>query len=123
MGRRYRSPGPTPAVHPRHPVRVPPFSPEATAETHLVGLRWGETAGLRRERLRLLERKLDIVETLIEIDGGRLEPGPPKTVNRTVTLPGYVVEVLAAHMARFPSETYIFTSPTGTPLRRHNFGR
>ena len=87
------------------------------------GLRWGETAGLRRERIRLLERKLDIVETLIEIDGGRLESGPPKTGNRTVTLPRYLVEVLAAHMARFPSETYIFTSPTGASLRRHNFGR
>jgi hypothetical protein len=42
-----------------------------------VGLRWGETAGLPRKRLRLLERKLDIAETLIEIDGGRLESGPP----------------------------------------------
>jgi integrase len=88
-----------------------------------VGLRWGETAGLRRERLRLLEKKLDIVETLIEIDGGRLESGPPKTGNRTVTLPGYVVEVLAEHMARFPSDIYIFTSPAGAPLRRRNFGR
>ncbi|MGH2528263.1 MAG: tyrosine-type recombinase/integrase [Actinomycetota bacterium] len=26
-------------------------------------------------------------------------------------------------MARFPCETYIFTSPTGAPLRRRNFGR
>lgn len=88
-----------------------------------VGLRWGELAGLRRERLRLLERKIDIVETLIEIDGGRLESGPPKTGNRTVTLPMYVVEMLAQHLARFPSENYVFTSPRGTPLRRHNFSR
>jgi hypothetical protein len=50
----------------------------------------------------------------IELLRGRLlESGPPQTDKRTVSLPGYAVEVLAAHMARFPSETYIFTSPTG----------
>jgi integrase len=84
-------------------------------------LRWGELAGLRCNRLRLLERKADIRETAIEV-GGRLILGPPKTGERTVTLPAFVADELAAHMARWPdSQGFVFPAPEGGPLRRNNF--
>ena len=43
-----------------------------------VGLRWGELAGLKVPRLRLLERKIDVAESLVEV-GSRSVWGPPKT--------------------------------------------
>jgi integrase len=67
-----------------------------------VGLRWGELAGLRVSRLRLLERKLNVVETVVKVSG-HLTSGPPKTGDRTVTLPRYIVDALAEHLARFPA--------------------
>jgi hypothetical protein len=58
------------AIHPRYRALV------------LLGaygaLRWGELAGLRAARLRLLQRRIDVLETLIEVQG-RIVAGPPKT--------------------------------------------
>lgn len=84
-------------------------------------LRWGELAGLRVRRLRLLERKLDIVETAIEVSG-RLVFGPPKTGTRTVTLPASIGEELGAHLARYPdAQGFVFSAPEGGALRHRNF--
>jgi hypothetical protein len=44
--------------YPMRPYRVEPLILTAG----YVGLRWGELAGLRVSRLRLLERKLNVVE-------------------------------------------------------------
>lgn len=52
-----------------------------------------------------------------------------KESRRTITLPGFLCDVLAAHLASFPpnvhveSETLVFTGPNGAPLRRSNFAR
>jgi len=87
-------------------------------------LRWGELAGLRVTRLRLLERRIDIVETLVEV-GSSLAFGPPKTGRRTVSIPGPLVDELARHLTQYrPGEDgLVFTSPAGTPMRHANFYR
>jgi integrase len=88
-----------------------------------TGLRWGELSGLKRQRLDLLRRRLAVVETLIEVNG-RVSFGQPKTRRsvRSVSLPQQAVDVLARHLVRHTGEL-VFTSPEGTPLRRHSFHR
>jgi integrase len=78
-------------------------------------LRWGELAGLRVSRLRLLERKVEVVET---------PEGEPKWGSAgTVNIPPEVADELAAHLAAFPPgpDGLVFTSPEGKPLNYHNF--
>jgi integrase len=83
------------------------------------GLRIGELAGLRRSRVDLLRGTVQVAEIVVEVRG-ILHVGPPKTraSRRTVGLPRFVVEELAAHLGR-PSglEALVFTAPQGGPLR------
>jgi integrase len=63
------------------------------------GLRIGELAGLRRNRVDLLHGTVQVAEIVVEVRGV-LHIGPPKTraSRRTVGLPRFVVEELAAHL-------------------------
>lgn len=93
-----------------------------------TGLRWGELAGLRVDRLDMLRRRIDVAEILVEVDGS-LSFGPPKTKKSRsrVGFPPFLADVLAAHIAALPdpdqSRRLVFTSEEGTPLRRSNFRR
>src|SRR3954467_2346645 len=87
------------------------------------GLRWGELAGLRRDRVNVLARSVHVVEQLTEV-GGKLAFGPPKTAagRRKVTLPRFLAEALGEQMG--PTDSgLVFTAPDGQPMRRSNFGR
>jgi integrase len=90
------------------------------------GLRWGEAAALRRGRCDLLRSRIDVVESLAEVNGS-LHFGPTKThQNRTVRLPRSVSELLATHLAaNVPSrpDALVFTAPNGGPLHLSNFRR
>jgi integrase len=89
-----------------------------------TGLRFGELAALKVSRLDMLRRTIRVEETLSEVSG-HLAFGPPKTAaaRRTVTLPKTLVEVLAAHLAKYPvgEEGLIFTAPAAGPLRATQF--
>ncbi len=89
-----------------------------------VGLRWGELAGLKPERVDLLRRTIVITEQLVEV-GGHLPFGPPKTSasKRTVSVPAGLVELLTEHLGRRPVRTsgLVFPTASGTPMRRSNF--
>lgn len=88
-----------------------------------TGLRWGELAGLKRTRLNLLRRRIDVVETVVEISG-QLVTGPPKTGERSVTLTARLAEILEEHLAQHrDKEGYVFGALEGGPLRRSNFMR
>lgn len=91
-----------------------------------TGLRWGELAGLRRARVDLDRRVIEVVEQLNEFSG-RIEWGPPKTATgqRAVSLPGGLVELLAEQLARPMVERsgLVFPTPLGEPMRRSNFAR
>lgn len=86
-----------------------------------TGMRWGELTGLRRDRLDLPRRKLQIDQTLVDVNGA-LSVGQPKTrgSRRSVSLPQPVVAALWAHLAGATGDL-VFTSPDGQPLRRSNF--
>jgi integrase len=87
------------------------------------GLRIGELAGLRRERVDLLRGTVEVAQIMTEV-AGKLQVGPPKTraSRRTVGLPRAVVDALAGHLAPGgePSD-FVFTSPQGGPLRVTSF--
>jgi integrase len=83
------------------------------------GLRIGELAGLRRSRVDLLRGTVTVAEIVVEVRGV-LHMGPPKTraSRRTVGLPRFVVEELAAHLdSPGDPEHFVFTAPQGGPLR------
>jgi integrase len=91
-----------------------------------TGLRWGELAGLRSERLNTHRSTITVVEQLTELSG-QLAWAEPKTAagRRTVSLPGALTELLAARLDRLEVETsgLVFPTPLGEPLRRSNFAR
>lgn len=88
------------------------------------GLRLGELAGLRRARVDLVRRRVDVVETLVEVRGHH-HFGPPKTRagRRSVPLPGPVADVLMEHMAALEPGQLVFPAPEGGPLRASLFRR
>jgi integrase len=86
------------------------------------GLRLGELAGLRRDRLDLVRGQVNVVETLLEVDN-RHSLGPPKTRagRRAVPLPRTVVAELERHAAGIDPTRLVFTAPEGGPLRASLF--
>ena len=90
------------------------------------GLRWGEAVALRRKRCELLRSRVEVAESLAEARG-RLHFGTTKThQRRMVVIPGFLRELLAAHLAAKVSdgpEALVFTSREGQPLRNSNFRR
>ena len=86
-----------------------------------TGMRWGELAGLPRIRLDLLRRRLEVAQTLVDVNGV-LSFGEPKTPQsrRYVSLPPTLVRALAQHLDGHTGEL-VFTNEHGSPLRRSNF--
>ena len=91
-----------------------------------AGLRWGELAGLKVERIDLLRQTITVTEQLTEVNG-TLACGPPKTAagRRTVNVSRFLVEMLADRLCEPLTATsgLVFPSPEGTPMRRSNFRR
>jgi len=88
------------------------------------GLRAGELAALRVDRVNTLARTLDVVDSLSEAPGG-ISVGPTKTGRRrSILLPRFLAQLLGEHIGRYGSpEGWVFTSPEGGPLRHRNFYR
>ncbi len=86
------------------------------------GLRWGELVALRRGRVDVLRRTLQITQSATEI-AGRLEFGTTKThQSRTVHLPAFVSEMVGRHLEDVEDtvEALVFVAPRGGPLRYPN---
>ena len=68
----------------------------------VCGLRWGECAGLRVGALKFADRTLAVLEQRTRGAGGRMIDGPPKSDagRRTLSVPGALMELLAAHLER-----------------------
>ena len=88
------------------------------------GLRFGELAALRANRLDLLRGTVQVAEIVVEVSGHHMW-GPPKTRagRRTVPLPRFVVDELAAHLADAEPDALVFPAPEGGPLRASLFRR
>lgn len=89
------------------------------------GLRLGELAGLRRSRVDLLRRQVQVAEIAVEVKG-QLLFGPPKTRagQRKVPLPRFVSDELAAHLDTYGSadtESLVFVGADGGALRANGW--
>jgi integrase len=89
-----------------------------------LGLRWGELAGLRVENLDLLRGQVRVWGSLEEVSGSLRYVGWTKTEasRRTVTIPPFLVQMLARHLEG-PQREFVFVGPNGGFLRRSNFGK
>ena len=87
------------------------------------GLRLGELAGLKRARVDLLHRRIEVLEIATEVNG-RQYTGPPKTRagRRSVPVPRIVADALEAHLAAVSGE-YVFPAPEGGLMRPSLFRR
>jgi integrase len=81
-----------------------------------LGLRIGELLALRVEDVRFLKREVRI-ETQVPPDGGDREDPKTPLSKRTLPLPAFVADALAAHMAAFPpaADGSIFPTVRGGP--------
>lgn len=85
------------------------------------GLRPGEVFALTRRNVDLVSGTIAVRQTLVEVPGGTVTFGPPKSAagHRTVALPSSVVEELAKHLSYFTNDladALIFTSASGRPV-------
>ena len=89
-----------------------------------TGMRQGECLGLAVDRVDFLRRTLTVDRQLVTVPGRDPYLGPPKTAAsvRTIPLPQVVLDALALHLGTFPTDDLVFTSSTGTPIRRTRFG-
>lgn len=84
------------------------------------GLRWGELAGLRVRDFDPLRRRLNIEQTIVD-DNGKMIVKPPKDHEiRSVPVPAFLVEMIAAHVVGASQDDLVFTSVKGAPLRNRN---
>jgi integrase len=86
-----------------------------------VGLRWGELAALRGDRVDWLRGSARIVATL----DGVVERKYAKTRKslRVVPIPPEVLAEMSRLMIGRPADDFVFVSPRGAPLREPNFIR
>jgi integrase len=95
-----------------------------------TGARWGELTGLQRHNLHLDTHRgqgrlaIDPHNGALHEVGGQLYLGPPKTAEsaRTITLPPFLVELLAQHLASH-THPHVFVTEEHHLLRRSNFAR
>ncbi|HEV2368326.1 MAG TPA: site-specific integrase [Acidimicrobiales bacterium] len=88
-----------------------------------TGLRAGEIGAVRMGRLDLLRGGVEVRESLAEVNG-KLIFGSTKTyANRTVGLPPFLRDKLAAHVSdrEWRAEDLVFTGPSGAPVRHNLF--
>ena len=94
----------------------------------VLGLRWGEVAGLRVARLDLLRGTLAVTEQVTRGARGRSEIGPPKSAaaRRTMTMPNCLVDLVAEHLPRRDltaahPDAFVFVGRDGLPLDYNNW--
>lgn len=88
-----------------------------------TGLRAGEIAALRWNRVDLRRGTADVVESYTEVHGA-LVLGATKTyAHRTVRLPRFLTELLGEQRALTGPDGYVFRDSRGGPMRHSNFYR
>lgn len=93
----------------------------------MLGLRWGEVAGLKVRSVDLLAGRLVVAEALSRDGRGRSRVGLPKSraSTRAIALPRALISAIAAHLAASglsaaDADTYLFESRSG-PLDYSHF--
>jgi integrase len=83
-------------------------------------------AGLRKRDCKLLERKLHIAGTMVQVSGhtSRVEHAKTDGSIRVVPIPASVAQEIAAHLTAYPvasEDDLVFRAPEGGPLSRTTF--
>jgi len=88
-----------------------------------TGLRQGEIFGLTIDRIDFLRRQLTVDRQLITMPDRAPYLAPPKTQAsvRVVPLPQVVIDAVAAHLATWPTDQFVFNTELGDPIRRTAF--
>lgn len=94
----------------------------------VLGLRWGEGAGLRVGRIDFDRSTVKITEQVTRGAGGRSVVGPPMTAaaRRTLSAPAALIELLEEHLLRRglslrDQEPFVFSSREGEHLDYSNW--
>lgn len=94
----------------------------------VLGLRWGEVAGLKVVALDLENRTLAVNEQITRGKGGQIVVGLPKSDagRRTLSMPTALANLLAAHLeakglSSADGDAYVFPSMSGGPLHYANW--
>lgn len=87
------------------------------------GLRYGELAALRVSRLDLLRRRIEVAESVTEVNGKATFGTPKSHQRRSVPVPRSLVDALVVQVAGKVPGDLVFTSPEGAVLRLMNFRR
>lgn len=94
----------------------------------MLGLRWGEIAGLRVGSVDVLARRLMITDAVARDGRGRSVLGPPESQAgiRALALPDALARELAAHIAAMgltaaDGSALLFPSASGSPMSYSNF--
>lgn len=86
------------------------------------GLRSGELLGLSVDRVDFLRREVTVDRQLVYVPGRPAYLGPPKTPEsyRTVPVPGFAMDQLAAYLAGYPAAPadLVFRADHGGPILR-----
>jgi integrase len=90
------------------------------------GLRYGELAGLTRQRIDPLHGVIHVREQLVQTADGRRFLAAPKTSAgvRTVAVPPHLWPEIEAHLATYVDDSptaLLFVGPKGASLERSNF--
>lgn len=87
-----------------------------------TGLRSGELLGLTVDRVDFLRREVRVDRQLVYLPGSAPYLSAPKTKKsvRTVPVPTFALDALAAHLATFPPDEdgFVFQSDKGGPVLR-----
>lgn len=88
------------------------------------GLRIGEMFALRWTRVDLFAGRVDVAETVAEVNG-RLIVGTPKTraARRTVSIPRSVVRIMSDYRSGCGASPLVFPAPSGDMFAPSNFRR
>lgn len=92
----------------------------------VLGLRWGESVGLRVRDVDFLRRTITIAQTVEETSGHlRIVPEAKSNAGlRTLSAPAFVIDEIAAHLATYrqaaagDDKALVFVGPRGGVLRR-----
>lgn len=94
----------------------------------VLGLRWGECAGLRVSRIDFDDRTIKIVEQVTRGSGGRSALGRPKSEasRRTLAVPPALITMLEEHLVRLDltrsdRQAFVFPSNDGEHLEYSNW--
>jgi len=88
------------------------------------GLRWGELAALKVKRVDLRRRRIEVAESVVEVDGLLIWGVPKGYERRSVPIPAFIAEDLREQLAGRGPEDLVFTGlRAGGVLRNRVFRR